>query len=282
MEAVSAYGEGNFEESVAKYTEAIKLNGGSAILFAKRGQAYIQLQKPKACIRVCNRALQINPDSAVAFKFRGRAHRLLGNWVESASDLRQACKIDFDEQADIWLKEVTPNARKLEEYGLRKKRRDEERDIKLRKRKAQERARAHEEAKSSTPFAEEASGPGMEDFMGKAPGLDKLMNDPEVVELFSDPEVAAAFNDIGQNPMNILKYQSNPKVSKLLQILQKKMGGMGGFPGMGGMGGGMPFGGAGGGMPGGFGGFGGMPGFGSAGQAPPDSTSSQGGAEDLD
>lgn len=24
-------------------------------------------------------------------------------------DLRQACKIDFDEQTDEWLKEVTPN-----------------------------------------------------------------------------------------------------------------------------------------------------------------------------
>ncbi len=35
--------------------------------------------------------------------------RLLGNFVEAAKDLRLACKIDFDEQADEWLKEVTPN-----------------------------------------------------------------------------------------------------------------------------------------------------------------------------
>lgn len=35
--------------------------------------------------------------------------RLLGNFVEAAKDLRVACKIDFDEQADEWLKEVTPN-----------------------------------------------------------------------------------------------------------------------------------------------------------------------------
>ena len=36
-------------------------------------------------------------------------HRLLGNFLEAAKDLRTACKIDFDEQADEWLKEVTPN-----------------------------------------------------------------------------------------------------------------------------------------------------------------------------
>ncbi len=38
--------------------------------------------------------------------------RLLGNFVEAAKDLRLACKIDFDEQADEWLKEVTPNVSK--------------------------------------------------------------------------------------------------------------------------------------------------------------------------
>ena len=37
--------------------------------------------------------------------------RLLGHFLEAAKDLRLACKIDFDEQADEWLKEVTPNVR---------------------------------------------------------------------------------------------------------------------------------------------------------------------------
>lgn len=82
---------------------------GSALLYAKRGQCYLQLKKPNACIRDCTRALEINPDSAAAYKFRGRAHRLLGEFVKAAEDLRNACKIDFDEQADEWLKEVTPN-----------------------------------------------------------------------------------------------------------------------------------------------------------------------------
>ena len=35
--------------------------------------------------------------------------RLLGHFVEAARDLRLACKLDFDEVADEWLKEVTPN-----------------------------------------------------------------------------------------------------------------------------------------------------------------------------
>ena len=38
--------------------------------------------------------------------------RLLGNFLDAAKDLRLACKIDFDEQADEWLREVTPNVSK--------------------------------------------------------------------------------------------------------------------------------------------------------------------------
>jgi len=79
MEAVGLFGEGNFQGCVEKYTEAIKLNGKAAALFAKRGQAYLKLEKPNACIKDCTHALELNPDSAMAYKFRGRAHRYVIN-----------------------------------------------------------------------------------------------------------------------------------------------------------------------------------------------------------
>ena len=66
--------------------------------------------------------------------------------------------------------------------------------------------------------------------------------------------MAAAFKDIMSNPGNIMKYQGNPKVMALLQKMAGKMGGGGmggGMPGMGGMGGMPGMGGMGGGMPGG-------------------------------
>ena len=49
------------------------------------------------------RAIELNPDNAAAYKFRGRSHRLLGNFKEAAKDLRTACKIDFDEQVNAYL-----------------------------------------------------------------------------------------------------------------------------------------------------------------------------------
>ncbi|KAL6728094.1 hypothetical protein Aduo_009901 [Ancylostoma duodenale] len=35
--------------------------------------------------------------------------RLLGKWVEAHSDLATACKLDYDDVANEWLKEVEPN-----------------------------------------------------------------------------------------------------------------------------------------------------------------------------
>lgn len=108
-EAVSAFMEKDYEKAIQLYTEAIVLNPHVALLYAKRGQIFLQLKKPNACIRDCDRAIELNPDNAAAHKFRGRAYHLLGKFEEAANDLRLACKLDFDEQADEWLRETTPN-----------------------------------------------------------------------------------------------------------------------------------------------------------------------------
>lgn len=47
--------------------------------------------------------------------------RLLGHFVPAAKDLRMACKLDFDEIADEWLKEVTPNVSTFSFFVLRLK-----------------------------------------------------------------------------------------------------------------------------------------------------------------
>lgn len=36
---------------------------------------FVKMQKPNAAIRDCDRAIQINPDSAQPYKWRGKAHR---------------------------------------------------------------------------------------------------------------------------------------------------------------------------------------------------------------
>ncbi|CAH1999938.1 unnamed protein product [Acanthoscelides obtectus] len=251
IEAMQQLSEGNVEKAIELFTDAIEFNPHSALLFAKRGQAYLRLTKPNACIKDCTRALEINPDSAAAYKFRGRAYRLLGEWELAAKDLRQACNIDLDEQTDEWLKEVTPNAKKIEEHLLKKERRKkekEEREKLERLRKARE---AHAKAAEKQDDAPDLGGAGAGGMPGGMPGMGdfyKLLQDPEIMTAFQDPEVAAAFQDISTNPSNLVKYTSNPKIMALITKLSGKFSGSGmNFPGFpGGAGGGFP------GFPGGF------------------------------
>ncbi|XP_036149710.1 putative protein FAM10A4 [Monomorium pharaonis] len=236
-EAVSAFVEKDYEKAIQLYTEAIVLNPQAALLYAKRSQVFLILNKPNACIRDCNRAIELNPDSAAAHKFRGRAYHLLGKFEEAANDLRLACKLDFDEQADEWLRETTPNARKIEEHKRKKERKAQEkleRERQERLQKAREAAKAREE-NTRTSQTDAGNMPGAGDFY-------QFLKDPDVLQAFEDPEVAEAFKEISANPTNVLKYQNNPKIMALINKMASKFGGAGGMPGAAGMNfpGGMP------------------------------------------
>lgn len=226
--AATAYSEQNFDQAISLYTDAIQLNPTNALFYAKRGQAFLKLNKPNACIRDCDRALELNCDSAAAYKFRGRAHRLLGNWENSAKDLRQACKIDFDEETDEWLREVTPNAKKLEAHRVKQDRKKAEKELRERQERVKRARKANEKAK-----AKENAKFKKDETMGGTPGWMPSSN-PDIFEAFRDPEVSAAFQDIMTNPANVGKYQSNPKIMKLINMVGQKMGGGAGM-GMGGM-----------------------------------------------
>ncbi|KAK2121656.1 Hsc70-interacting protein [Saguinus oedipus] len=114
--ATEALNDGELQKATDLFTDAIKLNPRLAILYAKRASVFIKLQKPNAAIRDCDRAIEINPDSAQPYKWQGKAHRLLGHWEEAAHDLALACKLDYDEDSSAMLKEVQPRAQKIAEH----------------------------------------------------------------------------------------------------------------------------------------------------------------------
>lgn len=223
-QAAAAYADQKYQEAINLYTKAIELNPGNALFHAKRGQAFLKLKKPNACIRDCDKALELNCDSAAAYKFRGRAHRLLGNWELAAKDLRQACKLDFDEEADEWLREVTPNATKIEQHRIKQERKKTEKEVKMRgKRKQQDAQKKKNEAG--------AKASNLGGMFGE--GGYKNIND-----ILGDDEILSAINDIAANPQNIEKYKNNPRIQKFLQFAQQTFAGglpkgfPSGFPGM--------------------------------------------------
>ncbi|XP_018419419.1 PREDICTED: hsc70-interacting protein isoform X2 [Nanorana parkeri] len=235
VEAINALEDGDFQKAIDLLTEAIKMNPRIAILYAKRASVYVKLQKPNAAIRDCDKAIAINPDSAQPYKWRGKAHRLLGHWEEAAHDLAIACKLDYDEDASAMLKEVQPRALKIAEHRRKYERKQEEKVANERKehvRKAKEeheRAQQEEEARRQegaqfTGFPGGIPGGFPGGFAGM-PGVGDILSDPEVLAAMQDPEVMAAFQDVAQNPANISKYNTNPKVMNLISKLSSKFGG---------------------------------------------------------
>lgn len=223
--ATAALSEGNYAKAVEDFTEAIKLNSSSAILHAKRASALLQMSKPNAAIRDCNKAIELNPDSASAYKFRGRAQRLLGKFLEAHRDLATACKLDYDDVAYEWLKEVEPNAKKLQEYNRAKERRNEEKELKARtariERAKEEHRRAAEKQKAETRTA----GEGFSGGEGLPAGFGDILKDPDILALLKDEAAMAAFLDVMKNPANMAKYKDNPKVVKLFEKLMAAAGG---------------------------------------------------------
>ncbi|XP_022612746.1 hsc70-interacting protein isoform X2 [Seriola dumerili] len=230
MEAINALGEGDLQKAMGLFTEAIKLNPCVAILYAKRASVYIQMQKPNAAIRDCDRAISINPDSAQPYKWRGKAHRLLGHWEDAAKDLATACKLDYDEDASAMLKEVQPKANKIMEHRRKYERKREEKEIKEKQERVKKAREEHARAQRDEEARQFGGGffPGPAGFPGGAPagmpGLGDLLKDPELLNAMKDPEVMAAFQDVAQNPANISKYQNNPKIMALVTKLSSKFG----------------------------------------------------------
>ncbi|XP_015274661.1 PREDICTED: hsc70-interacting protein [Gekko japonicus] len=239
MEAINALSEGKLEEAINLFTEAIKLNPHLAILYAKRASVFVKMQKPNAAIRDCDRAIQINPDSAQTYKWRGKAYRLLGQWEEAARDLALACKLDYDEDASTMLKEVQPRAQKIAEHRRKYERKREEKEIRERMERVKKAREEHERAQREEDARRQAGGgaqfggfpggfpggmPGGMPGMGGMPGLNEILSDPEVLAAMQDPEVMAAFQDVAQNPANVSKYQNNPKVMNLIGKLSAKFG----------------------------------------------------------
>ncbi|CAF0802526.1 unnamed protein product [Didymodactylos carnosus] len=281
-EAQQKLGEGHLDEAIKLFTEAIQNNPQSAILYAKRAQCYVKLQKPNAAIRDCTRALEINENSQQALKWRGKAHRMLGNWEAAYKDFCKAQLSDFDDDVQQWIREVEVNAKKVTEHKRKYERKREEKVLEAKR----ERLRAYEKAKKEEaerrkhdssgeqefpgfPGAGGAGGfpggfpggaggaggfPGGAGGAGGLGGLGAFMNDPEIMAALQDPVVQTAFAEISSNPAKIAEYQNNPKVRKIMEKIAGKFGGAGGGGGMPGGMGGMP------GFPGGMGGMGGFPG----------------------
>jgi suppressor of tumorigenicity protein 13 len=251
QEAADAKSNGDWEVALEKYTAAVLAAPPSALLYANRATALLNLSRPYAAERDCTEALNENPDSAKALRVRGKARKELGQWEAALKDVSASQTIDFDEGTVEDLKFLMEKHLEMEKEVAAKRNTDED---KLRKRaeeikKAQEDAKreAEEAAAESMPMGEGMGGmpegmgggmpggmpagmggmPGMGGGAGGMPGgmpggmdmsgLMGMMADPEMREAMANPKVQKALQEVMSTPGGPAGLMSNP--GKLQELM---------------------------------------------------------------
>jgi suppressor of tumorigenicity protein 13 len=170
QKAADAFADGRFEDAIDAYTVVIQ-SMPSALVYAKRAEAFVRLRKCVAAIRDCDAALAINPDSAKALKTRGAANRFLGNWERAHADLAKGQAIDFDETSAEIQKVVAERYKAIHAARLKKEaaRRDAEKAE--RERRAEAARKAREEAAAAANAGSFPGGFPGGGFPGGMPGM---------------------------------------------------------------------------------------------------------------
>jgi len=228
-QALDAQREGKLQESLDLFTKAIKLNPRAGLLYATRAQVLLDMKKPNAAIRDCDKAVKIAPDSAKGYKVRGKAQRALGNYAAALRDIQQGQKCDFDEDSHKLENELKPRADKIVSKKMQQERESREREQQEREREREQRRKQQQEQAKQ----QQSSQPEMPDDQELPPGvtpdmLNDIFSDPEMMTAMQDPSIMAKLQEIMQNPSAIAKYQSDPKLMKILNKFSSRFGGAAG------------------------------------------------------
>ena len=83
-----------YQEAIADFTQAIKLDPGNAAAFTNRALAYRQIKREDAALADFDHAIQANPNHAPAYLGRANLLRAQGALDQALADLDQAIRLN--------------------------------------------------------------------------------------------------------------------------------------------------------------------------------------------
>jgi len=119
MAAAEAMGNGEFAAAAAAYSKAL-VAMPSALAYAKRAEALLRLGHLDAAAADCDKALEMNPDSAKAYKVSARAAVKLGYFQKAFQQLCVGNKIDYDEDSAALQKALKAKCDKMKKIADKK------------------------------------------------------------------------------------------------------------------------------------------------------------------
>jgi len=115
----SRLAKGQYEEAIAAYTEALKLDSDLAEAYDSRGYAYSMMGEYEQALADLNRAIELDPDCARAYNNRGFIYAEQGKYEQAIADYNKDIELDqSDEHVDYTYNDRGFAYGKLGEYDL--------------------------------------------------------------------------------------------------------------------------------------------------------------------
>ncbi len=92
--AEMAYKNGQYQEAINNYSQAINLNPKFALAYCQRGTAYGNLSNYRQAEVDFNKAIELNPNMAYIYNQRGLFYQNLGDYRKAVDDMSQAIKLE--------------------------------------------------------------------------------------------------------------------------------------------------------------------------------------------
>lgn len=89
--------EKNYEQAVADFSRAIKIDPGSAQAYTGRGRIYNIQKQYDLALTDLNRSIELDPNLATAYYYRGLCHKALGQKDKAIADFESAAKFSEDD-----------------------------------------------------------------------------------------------------------------------------------------------------------------------------------------
>ncbi|MFA5199366.1 MAG: tetratricopeptide repeat protein [Candidatus Omnitrophota bacterium] len=89
--------KGNFDQAISDFTKAIELSPGYVVAYADRGSAHNGKGEFDQAISDSTKAIELYPNHAGAYKVRGYAYYAKGNFDQAISDCTKAIELNSNE-----------------------------------------------------------------------------------------------------------------------------------------------------------------------------------------
>jgi small glutamine-rich tetratricopeptide repeat-containing protein alpha len=189
----------NFDEAIAKYTEAIELDSSNVVYLSNRAAAYSSSQQHDKAVTDAEAAIKLNPDFSKAYSRLGLAKYALGDAKAAMEAYKKGLDVEGDKKSDAMVKG----------YETAKKRVEEDLEQSISK------SDATESGSSSSAGAGAGAGagglPDLSSLFGSGGGM------PNLADMMSNPQIMQAAQQMMSDPSAMQNLLSNPAVRQMAQ-----------------------------------------------------------------